>query len=44
MQKEQLSYEMLLEKSKDTGISFSNLLGGAVLEEIVRRISGNPPV
>ena len=39
MQKEQLSYEMLLEKSKDTGISFSNLLGGAVLEEIVRRIS-----
>lgn len=39
MQKEQLSYEMLLEKSKETGISFSNLLGGAVLEEIVRRIS-----
>ena len=39
MQKEQLSYEMLLEKSKETGISFSNVLGGAVLEEIVRRIS-----
>ena len=39
MQKEQLSYEKLLEKSKETGISFSNLLGGAVLEEVVRRIS-----
>lgn len=39
MQKGQLSYEMLLEKSKETGISFSNVLGGAVLEEIVRRIS-----
>lgn len=39
MQKEQLSYEMLLARSRETGISFSDLLGGAVLEEIVRRIS-----
>lgn len=36
---EALSYGMLLEKSKETGIPFASLLGGAVLEEAVRRIS-----
>ena len=39
MNKERLTYEMILDKSKETGILFSNLLGGAILEEIVRRIS-----
>ena len=35
------SHELLSEKSKETGISFSGLLGGAVLEEIVRRIGAS---
>ena len=39
MKKEQLAYELLLERSEELGLSFSNLLGGAVLEEIVGRIS-----
>ena len=38
MKKEQLSYELLLERAEELKIPFSNLLGGAVLEEIVRRI------
>lgn len=38
MQRETLDYNMLLEKTRETGLVFSNLLGGAVLEEIVRRI------
>ncbi len=41
MQKEQLSYQILLEKSKKENIPFSDLLGGAVLEEAVRRISAS---
>ncbi len=39
MQKEPLSYENLLEKSKEWNLPFSNILGGAVLEDIVYRIS-----
>lgn len=39
MQAECLNYEMLLERSKEKNLPFSNLLGGAVLEEVVRRIS-----
>lgn len=39
MRKEPLTYRMLTEKAKEDRIAFSNLLGGAVLEEIVRRIS-----
>ena len=35
------SHVLLSEKSKETGISFSGLLGGAVLEEIVRRIGAS---
>lgn len=38
MQKDQLSYEMLLEKTKETGLTFSGALAGAVLEEVVRRM------
>lgn len=38
MEKEPLSYELLLERSRKLGIPFSNLLGGAVLEEIVNGI------
>ena len=39
MKNERLSYELIQEKSRETGISFSSLLGGAALEETVRRIS-----
>lgn len=39
MKKGQLSYELLLERAEEMQMPFSNLLGGAVLEEIVRRIS-----
>lgn len=39
MGEECLSYKMLLEKSKERKFLFSNLLGGAVLEEVVRRIA-----
>jgi len=39
MKKEQLSYELFLERSKELQIPFSDLLGGAVLEEIVQKIS-----
>lgn len=38
MQNELLTRPMLLAKAKETGIAFANLLGGAVLEETVRRI------
>lgn len=38
MQKLRLTHDLILEKSKKTGIPFSDILGGAVLEEIVRRI------
>lgn len=38
MQKEQLSYPLLLQKAKEEGMTFSNLMGGAVLEEIVYQI------
>ena len=38
MKREQLSYELLLERAEELQIPFSNLLGGAVLEEIVQRI------
>lgn len=38
MHEAQLSYGLISEKSKETGIAFANLLGGAVLEETVRRI------
>lgn len=39
MLKEQLNYETILERSRNLNIPFSSLLGGAVLEEIVERIS-----
>lgn len=39
MQKARLTHDLILDKSKETGISFSSILGGAVLEEIARRIS-----
>ena len=38
MKKERLSYALLLGRAEELQIPFSNLLGGAVLEEIVRRI------
>ena len=38
MHEAQLSYGLISEKSKETGIAFASLLGGAVLEEAVRRI------
>lgn len=38
MGKDHLNYELLLERAKTLHIPFSNLLGGAVLEEIVQRI------
>lgn len=41
MGNDQLSYDMLLEKTKETGLSFSGILAGAVLEEVVRRISAS---
>lgn len=39
MQREPLSYENLLEKSRKWNLSFSDILGGAVLEDIVHKIS-----
>lgn len=39
MLKERLTRDLILKKSREAGISFADLLGGAVLEEIVRRIS-----
>ena len=39
MQKEWITQRLLIEKSRETGVPFSGLLGGAVLEETVRRIS-----
>ena len=41
MQKDPLSYEMLLEKTKETGLTFSSALAGAVLEEVVGRIGAS---
>lgn len=38
MGRDPLSYELLLERSRKLQMPFSNLLGGAVLEEIVNRI------
>lgn len=39
MHRERLTHDMILEKSGQTGIPFADILGGAVLEELVRRIS-----
>lgn len=39
MHREQLSYQMLTDAAKNENMTFANLLGGAVLEEVVRRIS-----
>lgn len=41
MEEKRCSHKLLSEKSKETGISFSGLLGGAVLEEVVRRIGAS---
>lgn len=41
MVKENLTYQMLTEKARKEKMTFSNLLGGVVVEEIVRRISAS---
>ena len=41
LQCEEWNYEKLLQKSKEMGLPFAKLLGGAVLEEAVRRIGGS---
>lgn len=38
MREKPLSYDMIFEKSKELKLTFSDLMAGAVLEEIVRRI------
>ena len=41
MQEQTISSALLEEKSKETGLVFSDLLGAAVLEETVRRIAAS---
>lgn len=41
LQCEEWNYEKLLQKSKEMGLPFAKLLGGAVLEEAVRRIGAS---